>query len=269
MHDAEKTQMRREILAEMSELFHGQLAADAWGRVLVEVGRNDAGEPIVEGMDVEDIVGDEARIDAVFGADAVQPLLPVLAKATEALCELEGVELDDVGGGTFLRQRAGGFVWLPGLVHLPSAALEAQWDELVARLDAKNAALEDRFAIGHHDRYDVDVEKETIVFSSGGKPRVVARATLIATFSRLSRTFGWGGSNKHLPEAVRRVSAGLVDTILERDMWEISTPLFAADEGTAWALAALVCDRAGGEGVYRSPYEGGLVFLLLRDVREA
>lgn len=269
MHDAEKVQMRREILAEMSELFHGQLAAEEWGRVLVEVGRNDAGEPIVEGMDVEDIVGDEARIDAVFGDDAMQPLLPVLAKATEALCELEGVELDDVGGGTFLRQRAGGFGWLPGLVHLPSNALEAQWDELVAKLDAKNSALEERYAIGHHDRYDVDVEKETIVFSSGGKARVEARATLIGTFSRMSRTFGWGGSNKHLPDAVRRVSAGLVDSILERDMWEISTPLFAADEGTAWALAALVCDRAGGEGVYRSPYEGGLVFLLLRDVREA
>lgn len=269
MHDAEKVQMRREILADVGELLQGQLAAEEWGRVLVEVGRDDAGEPFVEGMDVEDIVGDEGRIDAVFGDEAVRPLLPVLAKATEALCELEGVELDAVRGGTFLRQRAGGFGWLPGLVHLPSVAFEAEWDALVAKLDAKNAALEERFAIGHHDRYDVDVEKESIVFSSGGQARVVARATLIATFSRLSRTFGWGGSNRHLPEAVRRVSAGLVDSILERDMWELSTPLFAADEGTAWALAALVCDRAGGEGVYRSPYEGGLVFLLLRDVREA
>jgi hypothetical protein len=157
--------------------------------------------------------------------------------------------------------------WLPGLVHLPSGALEAKWDEVVARLDEKNVELERRFGIGGHDRYDVDVEKETIIFSSGGQPRVVARATLVATFSHASRTLAWGGGNRNLPESVRKAAAALVDSILERDMWELSTPLFASDEPTAWALCALVCEHAGAAGVYRSPSEGGVVYLLLRDVR--
>ena len=52
-------------------------------------------------------------------------------------------------------------------------------------------------------------------------------------------------------------------------MWEISTPVFAADEPTAWVLAGLVCERLSGEGVYASRRDEGLVFLLLRDVREA
>jgi hypothetical protein len=269
MQDAEKARMRREILDDVGTLLREQLAADEWGRALVEVVRDEAGEPAVANIEVEEIVGDEARVDAVFADESARPLLRVLAKATEALCEIEGVRLEDVSGGTFLRQRGGGMAWLPGLVHLPSGGLEAQWDEVVARLEARNEALEERFAIGHHDRYDVDVEKETIVFSSGGKPRVVARATLVATFARASRTFAWGGGNRNVPDRVRAASAALVDGILERDMWELSTPIFATDEGTAWALAALVCDRASGDGVYRSPYDGGVVFLLLRDVREA
>jgi hypothetical protein len=268
MDDSEKSRLRREILDEVGKLLREQLAADEWGRVLVEVVR-DGAEPVVAGIDVEDIVGDEARVDAVFGDELARALLPVLAKATEALCELEEVELEDVRGGTFIRQRAGGFAWLPGLVHLPSAGLEAEWDELSAKLEAKNAALEARFGLGDQDRYDVDLEKQTLVFSKGGRPRVVARAVLIATFSHASRAWAWGGYNKNLPASVREASAALADAVPQRDIGEVSTPLFPTDAATAWVLAALVCDRAGGDGVFRTPTEGGRAYLLLREVRDA
>jgi hypothetical protein len=202
----------------------------------------------------------------VFGGEAMRPALPVLAKATEALCGLEGVELENVGGGTFLRQPSGGFAWLPGLVHMPSASLDRQWDELVARLKAKTEALEERFALSRHEREDVDVDRQEVVFSTGGHPRVVARATLIGTYSLASRAFAWGGSSRNLPERARLASAELADAIPDRDMWEVSTPVLAADEPTAWALAALVCDRLAGEGVHCSRHSEGLVFLLLRGV---
>lgn len=263
--------MRREILDEVSRLLHAELAADEWGRALVEVVREgDGEEPAVAGIDVEDIVGDEARVDAAFAEDAARALLPVLAKATEALCVLEGVELEDVRGGTFIRQRAGGFAWLPGLVHLPSPALEGERDELIAALKAKHAAVEAEFGLAAQDRYDVDLGAESIVFSRGGEPRVRAQATLIATFSRVARTWAWGGYNKNLPEPVRAASAALADDVPDRDMWEVSTPVFPTDEGTAWVLAALVCDRCDGETVHASPAEDGkgIAFLLLRDVRE-
>jgi hypothetical protein len=268
MDDAEKARMRREILDEVGELLHERLAAGEWGRVLVEVAR-DGAEPTVAGIDVEDIVGDEARVDAVFGDEATRSLLPVLAKATEALCELAEVDLDDVRGGTFVRQRAGGFAWLPGLVHMPSGPLDAEWDALLAKLEARNAALEERFGLGKQERYDVDLEKETIVFSSGGRSIVLARAVLIATFAQASRVWAWGGYNKNLPQSVQVASAALADAIPDRGIREVSTPLFATDEGTAWVLAALVCDRCGGEGVYRTPTAGGHAYLLLRDVRAA
>jgi hypothetical protein len=267
--EADKARHRREILQEVGALLEQHCAAELWGRALVEVVRGDDGEAVVANIDVEEILGDEARVDAVFSGEAMRPVLPVLAKATEALCALEDVELDHVCGGTFLRGRDGGFRWLPGLVHLPSQALERRWDELVARLDAKNALLAERFGLDRHERYEVDIPKERIVFFSGGRPRVTARATLFATFSRASRTFGWGAYNNDLPEAARRASAVLVDSILERDIKELGEPAFATDESTAWALAAVVCDAAGGEGVYRSRQQGGLLYLLLRDVRPA
>jgi hypothetical protein len=57
-----------------------------------------------------------------------------------------------------------------------------------------------------------------------------------------------------------------VDSIEDRDLWELSTPVFATDELTAWAIAAFVCDRMKGDAVVCVPDREGLVFLLLRDV---
>jgi hypothetical protein len=267
MQDVEAKAMRREILDGVGEILRERLAADEWGRALVEVVRGDDGEPMVAGIDVEDIIGDETRVDAAFAPDAVGPSLPVLAKATEALCGLAGVELEDVGGGTFLRRPGGEFEWLPGLVHAPSAAFGRAWDDATAKLDAKRRVLEERFGLARHERYEVDIEQEEIVFSTGGSARVRARATLIGTVSLATRTWAWGGYSKSVPERARRESAALADSILERDMWELSMPAFAVDEPTAWAVAAIVCDRAGGEGVHCSRTDAGLIFLLLRDVR--
>jgi hypothetical protein len=265
--------MRREILDEMGALLRDHLEAEQWGRVLVAVVRRDDGEPTVADIDVEDIVGDEARIDAAFDMQNIGPLLPVLAKAAEALCGLAGVELDDVGGGTFLRQAGDGeshFEWLPGLVHAPSAAFERARDAAVAKLREKRRALEERFGLETHDRYDVDVEQETLTFATGGRARVLARATLIGTYAVASRAWAWGGASRYVPERARAASAALVDGILQpelRAMWELSTPAFAVDEQTAWTMAAIVCEAVGGEGVYATRTEQGVVFLLLRDVR--
>ena len=271
MHDAMGARMRKEILDEVGALLRDQLAADEWGRVLVEVARPaGAGELVVAGIDVEDIGGDEAKVDAAFGTEsAARPLLPVLAKATEALCGLAGVAPEDVQGGTFLHLATGGFEWVPGLVHAPSAGFGGARDAVVAGLHRKRSALEARFTLSACERCYVDVERESIAFSSAGKVRAVARATLLGTYSPPSRTWAWGGYSENVPDRARAAAAALVDEILERDIWELSTPCFQVDEATAWALAAFVCDRACAEGVYCSRKDDGLVFLLLRDVREA
>jgi hypothetical protein len=107
------------------------------------------------------------------------------------------------------------------------------------------------------------------VLNAGREPRARARATLIGTFSLAGRSWAWGGTNEHLPAAIRAASAAVVDAILERDAWELSTPMFALDQGTAWALSAYVCDRAGGDGVYSYENRGGMVYVLLRELRPA
>jgi hypothetical protein len=253
--------MRRGILDDVGAILRDELAADLWGRVLVEVVRGSDGEPAVAGIDVEE-VGDEARVDDVFGGHEARALLPMLAKAVEALCALDELDPGEVRGGTFVRLEDDRFGWLPGLVHAPSVRLDRERDALVAKLHQKNEAIARRFGSPSH----VDIAREAIVYSSSGFPEVRGRATLIGTFAPDCRIWGWGGSNPHVPDAVRRASAALVDGIEERDVWEISTPAFATDEPTAWALAAFVCDRTQADGVFCGPERGGRVFVLLRNL---
>ncbi len=94
-----------------------------------------------------------------------------------------------------------------------------------------------------------------------------AGATLLGTFAQGPRTWAWAWSHPELADATKRASAELTDAIETRSLWEISTPVFATDESTAWAIAALVCDRAKGEGVQRLAQAAGALFaVLVRDV---
>jgi hypothetical protein len=127
----------------------------------------------------------------------------------------------------------------------------------------KNEALRARFP---SDGIELDVETRTLRWSYAGKITATAQATLLGTFARAPRTWAWAWSHPGLPDEMKRASSALTDAIQTRTIWEISTPVFATDEPTAWAIAALVCDRAKGDGVQRLAQEDGAVFVLVREV---
>jgi hypothetical protein len=267
MEEPEIRAMRREILDDVSDMLREDLAAKEWGRLLVEVVRGPQGAPVVAGIDVEEVIGDEARVDEVFGGSKARAVLPVLAKAIEALCALDDVDLEQVRGGTFVRLADERFAWLPALVHAPSARLDRERDDLVRKMRGQNDALFERFGRPEGDRLGVDLVAEKVAWTCPPRPPFHARATLLGTFAPGARTWGWGSSNPHAPDGVRRASAAVVDAVHDRDLWELSTPVFATDEATSWAIAAFVCDRMGGDAVLCAPESEGLVFVLLRDVK--
>lgn len=258
-HDVEAT--RRDILDELAPLVDELMAGPVWGRALVRVGRRDDGSLRVENIDVEDIVGDERLLDDALGGPAIRPLLPVLARACDALCDTFDVDVDDVEGGTLLRQPDGALRFLPGLVHAPSDAFERLRD---ACLPAALARQDDLARRGVGERFDVDLERGLIVFPSGNTT-ITLRATLLGSWARASHTWAWVWANPSLDEHQKAPARALCDAVVDRTMWEVSTPQFACDEGTVWALAAVVTEGSGAIGLYRAPHPGGSVFLVLHE----
>ena len=264
MDNAETARMREEILRELEPLLYENLAAAEWGRALVRVQRAPVGDRVrVVGIDIEDLVGDEGKVDAALAGRDARALLPLLADATVALAATCGVEVDDIEGGTILRRPGGGFAWLPGLVHAPSAGFERLRDAATERVLGKQDALARR---GVADRFEVDLERGSISFVTGERREARAVATLLGSFARASCTWVWAWANPSLAEGVKRRAAAVCDAVPQRDLWELTTPQFATDEGTSWALCSLVCEAVGGEGLYKAPHPSGCIFFLLRAI---
>lgn len=263
-HDDPK-QAEQQILDEVSGLLFEHLAAAEWGRLLVVMELTQDGEAYqVVDLQIEDVIGDEAKIEAAMRGEGSVAMIPVLAEATLALCELTGVDLEEVGGGTFVRRADGGVAFLPGLVRVPSDGFEALVHERVDAAMARQRELETM--LGVRDRFELDLRAGTITFLDGDRVTARARATLLGSFSDTTRTWAWAWGNDTLPEELRAPSRDLCDRFARRDLWELTTAQFSTDLGTCWQLAALLTAEAGASGFYRAPQDHRHVFLLLEAV---
>lgn len=260
MTTSEDAALRREILTELSPLFVEGLASHAWGRLLVHTERRPDGSLRVRDLELDDIVGPEADIERAMSAEETRAMLPILADAVDALASTWDVAIDEVGGGTFVRDDAGAFHHLPALVRAPSRFVDDQRDAALAwSTDAFTALrLPDSASLE-----EVDAEEGRAVFVDGSAKRELP-CVVLATFVRASWTFAWAHANPSLPEAARVRCHDVLDAFVDRSVWEVSTPQLATDEATAWALAAIVArDRGFAPLAVRQPQ--GTLFLLLRD----
>jgi hypothetical protein len=260
MDEREREEQARQILGELTPFLYERFAAAEWGRILVTIDP----EKGVTNIGVEEVVGDEAKVDAAFESAGAQEVLPVLFKVVEALVAMAGCELAEVEGGTFVRQHDGSFAFLPGLVRTPSAGLDRLREEVMPRLEQRNDELAS--IIGPHDAVELDLEGGRIVFRHGEAERATAVVSILGSFAKAPRMWGWGWSNSTVPEPARKSCAEICDGLPDRDFWEITTPAFASDENTAWLICAYVCDRTGSSGVYRVPHDDGAVFFLVHAI---
>lgn len=228
----------------------------------------DEGEFRIRDLHIEDVVGDEKRIEEALRSPELFPLLPVLAQACVTLCALAGVDPEAVEGGTFLRDPEGDqFHFLPGLVRTPSEGFGHLCQERLGPAMERQGAMLQRLGLDRRFRYELDLQGGTIQFvDEEGAPLSRARAALLGSYSEETCSWAWGWGNASLPPALQEPSRRLCDQVTRRDLWEISTPQFCTDPGTAQALVALLAVEAAADGFFRVYQEHRAIFLLLSAV---
>ncbi len=231
-HDESLLALRQELLAELGPVFFEAFAAHAWGRILVEIIHH-GDDLLVSSIDVDDVIGPERDIERAMGSADVQSALPALARAVATLVVTHEIELDAVGGGTFLRfgEPEEGFGFLPGLVRAPSAGFEKRRDALPR---ATSVSGEEALR--------------------GSVP--------FGTFAPSSVTFTHAWANPTAPSDAAKRARRACDDFPDRSLWEISTPQFATDLPTAWALTRIVAESVGGVAVRHETDEGTLFGIL-------
>jgi hypothetical protein len=256
------------ILDDISELMREHLALDAWGRILITMERDGAGALRVGDVQIEEVF-DEPRVDQAFGAPQAGALMQALAKGIEALCLLEGVDVEDVHGGTFLRAdhddgvpRVG---FLPGLVRVPSQAYEGLADERMALLREREVAERKRFGLDEGNAMELDPPADKAQVTRGGVCIAEGSLVLVGTYAKRYRQWVWGSQNDSASEASRQCVRDALDAVPEREAWEISTPAFATDQRTAVGLAGWLALQQGWT-TWIAESDGGLLIYAVFDL---
>jgi hypothetical protein len=150
-------------------------------------------------------------------------------------------------------------------------AVRTEWEAFVAScresLGARQPLLDSHFGIGGYERYDYDQATKQIVFSTQGKPGVIAEIEVVGTLSRAAGTWMWSWANfSMLPKVGTRMKR--VRTLGEQRRFpRLNTYLWPADEVDAWDMAAIAAHVLRAQGVYRSPGESTDMYMTLSKIR--
>jgi len=143
-------------------------------------------------------------------------------------------------------------------VDLCHGELQIKQDQLIAR-----------YALGKHSRWDWDQARGELVFSSGGIPAVIAKIQFVGSISTRSNTWLWSWANPRVMASVRDGMIAVRDFGRENDYPHLVVPKWSADEADGWEMAAIALHVLDAPGVYRSPGDNGVTFLVMTDIRLA
>lgn len=135
--------------------------------------------------------------------------------------------------------------------------------EAVHALMSLNEQCKADFGMGEWERWDYELEKGTLIFSEGGRAKVVAQIEVVGSVSNQSGTWKWGWAMDSLPKLVTSRIGEVRKLGEERGLEQLTTELFKDYEGLGWQLTGISTQVLGGIGAYRCPSDKGFLYLVL------
>jgi hypothetical protein len=123
-----------------------------------------------------------------------------------------------------------------------------------------------QFGIGSFERWDYDMDKETLTFSHKGVTRVVANIQVAGTISNESKTWLWGWANQYFPENVTSALSVVREFGEQHGIQKLTEDKWAATVEDGWEMSAVANRLIKGKGVYRCPTDKGFLFLILTQI---
>lgn len=125
-----------------------------------------------------------------------------------------------------------------------------------------------RFGLGTHARYEIDLPEATIRFlDKRGTEQVRASLQVAGSWSSASESWMWGWENTSVPEAAVSRLYAVRERGEKEALVELQAGFTGCDEGGAWTMASLASDIVGADCVYRAKGPKSELFLLLTDLR--
>ncbi len=137
----------------------------------------------------------------------------------------------------------------------------------VEYLNEKQQSFIETFKLNDHERWDWYQDSGLLVFSHEGKPQVEAEIHFSGSFSKTSNTWMWAWANSSLSEKVKSSSRMIQDMGYERELMQLASAHWAAEEVDGWEMTAVLAKALNAIGAYRTPGENGATFMVVTKAR--
>jgi hypothetical protein len=157
---------------------------------------------------------------------------------------------------------------VPGTPSLatPTGDFQQLLTNAVQELQAKNEAHKS-WGLGSFDRWDLDQDAGTLVFTNPNGSTVTTKAQIIGSFSTRDNSWLWAWDNPSIVDKLKADALKLKEYGQEHGIEKLTSRKWTGTEEDAWAMAALAVKLTGAEGAYRGPSGNSFVFIAFRDIQ--
>jgi len=139
--------------------------------------------------------------------------------------------------------------------------------EAVHELMRLNQLCEHEFTLAKWQRWDYDLDRETLTFSQDGTPKVVASIQIVGSTSMVSGTWLWSWANESDSESIKKAATRVKAFGEAENIPELTQGKLLDDEYLGWALTAVTAKIVGAKGAYRCPREnGGFLYFIFTSI---
>ena len=154
-----------------------------------------------------------------------------------------------------------------------AAASEPSWDELL-RISSDYTGdcerdLESRYRFSEIERWDRVADTGEIVFSTAGRPILIAAYQYAGSVSKVSDTWLWSWANDSMEASLTRAARQVRDYGRRRGFSRLTQRQWKATEDDGWDMVAVANYLLKGKGVYRFPGQFGVGFVVFTGVKKA
>jgi hypothetical protein len=119
------------------------------------------------------------------------------------------------------------------------------------------------YKIGSYERYDCHQETGQLIFSSSGRPQVIADIVWAGSVSTLSNTWLWSWANPSILESCKERIREVRHYGEEHGLMKLAVARWSAIEQDGWDMTAIASLLLGAVGAYRAPSTNHATFLIM------
>ena len=138
--------------------------------------------------------------------------------------------------------------------------------DCMQEVENKNSELADHYGLGSFERWDINQEIGTLIFSDGGDVKLTCKVVILGSFSESSQSWMWGWANPSLLDHLTVETAKIKKYGEINSIPDLIEPKTEATESEAWALSSYACRILDGRGLYKGPTGNGCVIMMITEL---